>query len=108
MPLKLGLPPTLAGRTACAWPDVRVMDMEMTALTAATAMATVIIEPERRSSMMASLCNAFTLSHFRTENRIPLFLKMLPLALSHFRTENRIPLFLKMLRCVTAATDPVH
>jgi len=25
------------------------------------------------------------------------FLKMQPLALSHFRTENRIPLFLKML-----------
>jgi hypothetical protein len=31
-----------------------VMDMEMTALTAAAAMATVIIEPEKRSSMMVS------------------------------------------------------
>src|SRR5437773_4850058 len=54
MPLKLGLPPTLAGRVACACPDVRVMDMEITALTAAAAMATVIIEPERRSNMLVS------------------------------------------------------
>jgi hypothetical protein len=55
MPLKLGLPPTLAGRAAGACPEVRVMDIETTALTAAAAMATVIIEPERRSSMMFSL-----------------------------------------------------
>src|SRR4030081_2158468 len=32
------------------------MDIEMTALTAAAAMATVIIEPEKRSSMMVSFC----------------------------------------------------
>jgi hypothetical protein len=63
------LPPTLAGRVTCAWPDVRVTDMETTAPTAAAAMATVIIEPERRSSMMVSLCITFALSHFRTENR---------------------------------------
>src|ERR1700681_2767139 len=37
------------------------MDMEMTALTAAAAMATVIIEPETRSSMMVSFCLRLTL-----------------------------------------------
>src|SRR3977135_3153087 len=47
--------------------------MEMTAPTAAAAMATVIIEPERRSSMMVSLCKTFALSLFRPENRISAF-----------------------------------
>src|SRR3979490_1705292 len=55
MPLKLGLPSMRAGREFCAWPDVCVIDAEMTAPRAAAAMATVIIEPERRSSMMVSL-----------------------------------------------------
>src|ERR1700726_826630 len=50
MPLKLGLPPTRGARTAC--PDVRMTDTEMIALTAAVAIATVIIEPENRSRMM--------------------------------------------------------
>src|SRR6267378_3742792 len=52
IPLKLGLPPTRAGRAA--WPDVRVIDTEMTALTAAAAIATVIIELENRSRTMVS------------------------------------------------------
>src|ERR1700674_920026 len=50
MPLKLGLPPTRAGRNA--WPDVRETDTEMTALKAAATIATVIIEPENRWRMM--------------------------------------------------------
>jgi len=41
-----------------------------------------------------------SLSGRRAEERIPINRKLIPLyilALSHFRTENRIPLFLKML-----------
>src|SRR5580704_11173939 len=55
MPLKLGLPSTRAGREAGAWPAVCVIEAEMTAPMAAAAMASAIIEPDRRSSMMASL-----------------------------------------------------
>src|SRR6266699_1331591 len=58
MPLKLGLPPTVAGRPAGACPDVCVTDIEMTALTAAAATATVIIEPEKRLRITVSLCLA--------------------------------------------------
>src|SRR5437016_4425007 len=61
MPLKLGLPPTVAGRAAGAWPDVPVMDTEITALTAAAAMATDIIEPEKWRRMMVSSCLRLTL-----------------------------------------------
>src|SRR5882762_3331877 len=57
IPLKLGLPPTRAGRAA--WPDVRVIDTEITALTAAAAIATVIIELENRSRTMVSFCSFF-------------------------------------------------
>ena len=40
----------------------------------------------------------FVFTHFRTENRFPLFLEMRYLFVStHFRTENRFPLFLEML-----------
>ena len=57
MPLKLGFPPTRAGRAAGAagaWPEVRVMDTEVSALTAAAAMATVVIERENRPRMIVS------------------------------------------------------
>src|SRR5262249_53905068 len=54
MPLKLGLPPTVAGRALCACPDVCVMDAEMTPPTAAAAMATVIIEPKYRPRIVVS------------------------------------------------------
>src|SRR3984957_86206 len=50
----------------------------------------------RRRAVRSRSAASFALSHFRTENRLPLFLEML-LALSHFRTENRLPLFLEML-----------
>src|SRR6266853_6521842 len=59
MPLKLGLPPTRAARTA--WPDVRVTDTEMTALTAAAAIASVIIDPENRWRMMVPFYFHFVL-----------------------------------------------
>src|SRR5713226_7011925 len=59
MPLKLGLPPTRAARTA--WPDVRVTDTEMTALTAAAAIASVIIDPENRRRMMVPFYFHFAL-----------------------------------------------
>src|SRR5258708_7707052 len=59
MPLKLGLPPTRAARTA--WPDVRVTDTEITALTAAAAIASVIIEPENRWRMMVPFYFHFVL-----------------------------------------------
>src|ERR1700704_7092114 len=52
MPLKLGLPPTVAGRAAGAGagaPDVCVTDTVITALTAAAAIATIIIERKNRS-----------------------------------------------------------
>src|ERR1700730_7533373 len=39
---------------AGAWADVPVMDTEITAPTAVAAMATVIVKPEKRSSMMVS------------------------------------------------------
>jgi hypothetical protein len=55
MPLKLGLPSTLAGRAAGAWPEVCVMDTEITAPTAAAAMATVVIERKYQSRMRVSL-----------------------------------------------------
>src|SRR5207244_12474293 len=45
---------------AGAGAGVRVMDTEMTALTAAAAMATIIIEPEKRSPMMVSCCLQLT------------------------------------------------
>src|SRR5215468_7276922 len=56
MPLKFGLPATVAGRVIGAWPDVRVMDAEMTAPAAAAVIATVSIESAKRSRMRASLC----------------------------------------------------
>src|SRR5262245_52842417 len=57
MPLKFGLPATVAGgRVIGACPDVRVMDAEMTAPTEAAAIATVSIESAKRSRMRASLC----------------------------------------------------
>src|SRR5215831_5193609 len=55
MPLKFGLPATVAGRVIGAWPDVRVTDAEMTAPTEAAAIATVSIESAKRSRMRASL-----------------------------------------------------
>src|SRR5690348_10199801 len=57
MPLKLGLPPTRAARAAGAggaWPDVRAIDSERMAPTAAAAMATVIIEREIRPRIAIS------------------------------------------------------
>src|SRR6267378_3031297 len=57
MPLKLGLPPTVAGRAAGAGagaPDVCVTDIVMTALTAAAATPTAIIERKNRPRMMVS------------------------------------------------------
>src|SRR4249920_516084 len=70
MPLKLGLPSTLAGRAAGAWPEVGVIDSETTAPTAAAAMATVIIErdivaPENLPCIMASLCTFLLLQRIR-------------------------------------------
>src|SRR5262245_32536742 len=56
MPLKFGLPATVAGRVIGAWPDVRVTDAEITAPTDAAAIATVSIESAKRSRMRASLC----------------------------------------------------
>src|ERR1700674_1750376 len=41
---------------AGAWADVGVTDTETAAPTAVAAMASVIVEPEKRSSMMASFC----------------------------------------------------
>src|SRR6516165_11357032 len=61
MPLKLGLPSTRAGRVAPACPDVCVIEAETTAPKAAAATATVISEPERRSSMLFP--PFFTLAH---------------------------------------------
>src|SRR5690348_284486 len=55
MPLRLGLPPTRAGRAAGACPDVFVIDSEMTAPRAAAPIATVIIERENRPRMISSL-----------------------------------------------------
>jgi hypothetical protein len=43
-----------AGRAFCAWPDVSVADMEMTAPTAAAAMATDMIGRKNRSLMTVS------------------------------------------------------
>src|SRR6266850_335213 len=57
MPLKFGLPPTVAGRAGVAGagaPDVCVTDKVMTALTAAAATATAIMERKNRSLMVAS------------------------------------------------------
>src|SRR5215471_7682066 len=51
MPLRLGLPSTRAGRDVCDWPEEPVMDAETTAPSAAAAIATVIVEPKRRSSI---------------------------------------------------------
>src|SRR5580700_63462 len=48
MPLKLGLPPMLAGRAPWVCPDAWVRDRETT--------ATVIIERKNRSRMMVSSC----------------------------------------------------
>src|ERR1700724_95876 len=51
MPLKLGLPPMLAGRVTGAWADAWLMATEMPVPTATAAMATVIIERRYRSCM---------------------------------------------------------
>src|SRR5262245_9293355 len=55
MPLKFGLPPTVAGRVSGACPDVCVIEAEMIAPTDAAAMATVSMESAKRSRMRASL-----------------------------------------------------
>src|SRR3979411_676139 len=57
MPLKLGLPPTAAGRAGGAGtrrPAVCVTDIVTTALTAAAAIATIIIERKNRSRILVS------------------------------------------------------
>jgi hypothetical protein len=52
MPCRSGSPQDVFN--AGAWADVPVMDAAMTAPTAVAAIATVIVEPEKRSSMINS------------------------------------------------------